>query len=118
MVMPPYWDNKALPKPTQNFIFNFSFIFIENKCLSDAIMRFEKEKKFGKRRVRTRVDRVKKHVPYHQRPWNWCLISVFFHVDYPNQTLVGRVSVNSVCQQGGLFVLSINFGLRVQRPLV
>ncbi len=46
MVMPPYWDNKALPKPTQNFIFNFSFIFIENKCLPDAIMRFEK--KFGK----------------------------------------------------------------------
>ncbi len=42
--MPPYWDNKALPTPTltlpDTFIFNFliiSFIFIENKCLSDAI---------------------------------------------------------------------------------
>ncbi len=50
--MPPYWDNKALPTPTltlpDTFIFNFliiSFIFIENKCLSDAIWDLKREKK-------------------------------------------------------------------------
>ncbi len=49
--MPPYWDNKALPtypNPTRYFIFNFliiSFIFIENKCLSDAIWDLKREKK-------------------------------------------------------------------------
>ncbi len=31
-----------------------------------------------------------------------------FSVDYPNHTLVGGVSVNSLCQQGGLFALSAN----------
>ncbi len=42
--MPPDWGNKAhpytYPNPTRYFIFNFliiSFIFIENKCLSDVI---------------------------------------------------------------------------------
>ncbi len=42
--MPPFGVNKALPTPTRYFISNFfivSFIFIENKCLSNA-MRFEK----------------------------------------------------------------------------
>ncbi len=50
--MPPYWDNKALPTPTltlpDTFIFNFFiifFIFIENKCLSDAIWDLKREKK-------------------------------------------------------------------------
>ncbi len=50
--MPPYWDNKALPTPTltlpDTFIFNFfiiSLIFIENKCLSDAIWDLKREKK-------------------------------------------------------------------------
>ncbi len=51
--MPPYWDNKALPNPTQYFMFNFfiiSFIFIENECLSDAMI-FEKgEKSLAKSR--------------------------------------------------------------------
>ncbi len=49
--MPPYWDNKALPTPTltlpDTFILNFwiiSFIFIENKCLSDAIWDLKREK--------------------------------------------------------------------------
>ncbi len=32
----------------------------------------------------------------------------FFSVDYPNHTLVGGVSVNSLCQQGGLFALRVN----------
>ncbi len=43
--MPPYWDNKAL---TRYFIFNFliiSFIFIENKCLSDVIWDLKRGKK-------------------------------------------------------------------------
>ncbi len=40
---PPY----IYPNPTRYFIFNIliiSFIFIENKCLSDAIWDFEKGK--------------------------------------------------------------------------
>ncbi len=32
----------------------------------------------------------------------------FFNVDYPNHTLVDGVSVNSICQQGGLFAFSVN----------
>ncbi len=33
-------------------------------------MRFEKgERKFGKRQIQTRVDRVKKHMPYYLRHW-------------------------------------------------
>ncbi len=61
--MPPHWVNKALPA-TQYFILNFfiiSFIFIENKCLSDAMWDLKKEKKGG---FQTRVDCVNKHVPY------------------------------------------------------
>ncbi len=40
IIMPPYWDNKALLTPTWYFIFNIliiSLIFIENKCLSNVI---------------------------------------------------------------------------------
>ncbi len=49
--MPPYWDNKALPTPTLTLpdtFFNFliiSLIFIENKCLSDAIWDLKRQKK-------------------------------------------------------------------------
>ncbi len=32
----------------------------------------------------------------------------FFSVDYPNHTLVGGVSVNSLCRQGMLFAISVN----------
>ncbi len=64
-------------------------------------MRFEKgKKKFGKRRARTRVDRVKKHTPYHLLHWNDVKQESFFSVGYPNHTLIGGVSVNSLCQQG------------------
>ncbi len=35
-------------------------------------------------------------------------MSVFCSLDYPNHTLVGGVSVHSLCQQGGLFALSVN----------
>ncbi len=72
--MPPYWYNKALPNPTRYFIFNFliiSFIFIENEMPFRCDMRFEKgEIKLGG--LEPRVDRVKKHVSYHLRDWNWC----------------------------------------------
>ncbi len=58
------------------------------------------EKKFGKRRLRTLADRFKKHMPYHLCHLKLMLNESFFSVDYPNHTLVGRVSVNSLCQQG------------------
>ncbi len=74
--MPPYWDDKALPtyhNPTQYFILNFliiSFIFIENKCLSNVIWDWKGRKKFGKRQILTRVDRIKKYALYHLRHWS------------------------------------------------
>ncbi len=33
---------------------------------------------------------------------------VLCNIVYANQTLVGGASVNSLCQQGGLFALSVN----------
>ncbi len=74
-------------------------------------MRFEKgEKKFGKRQVRTRVDRVKNTMvcALQSAPLKLRTHSRFYNVDYPNHTLVGGVRVNSLCQQGGLFALSVN----------
>ncbi len=87
--MPPYWDNKALPTPTQYFIFNFliiSFIFIKNKCFSDVIWNLKREeKKFAKRQIQTRVDRVKRsslwHTLYHLRHWSWRLLAILCNVD-------------------------------------
>ncbi len=74
--MPPYWDNKALPTPTltlpDTFIFNFliiSFIFIENKRLSDAIWDLKRE---------ALNINIKMHAPYHLHHWNWCWTVVFF----------------------------------------
>ncbi len=53
--MPSYWDNKSLPTSTltlpDTFIFNFliiSFIFIENKCLSDATWDLKKSSAKGR----------------------------------------------------------------------
>ncbi len=76
--MPPYWDNKALPTPTlilpDTFIFNFliiSFIFIENKCLSDALWDLKREKK-NSAKGGIELDLVKKHAPYQLHHWNWC----------------------------------------------
>ncbi len=69
-----YFDYKALdrytnPNHTQNFIFNFSiisFIFIENKCLSDEIWDLQrKKKKFGIRRIQTRVNHIKNNYGTH-----------------------------------------------------
>ncbi len=60
--MPPHWVNKALPA-TRYFILNFLIIsiFIENKCLSDAMWDLKKREK---RWIQTQVDCVNKHVPY------------------------------------------------------
>ncbi len=41
--MPLYWDNKALPTPTQYVIFLIIFLFL-NKCLSDAIWDSKRKK--------------------------------------------------------------------------
>ncbi len=72
--MPPYWDNIT---PTWYFILNvliISFIFIENKSLSDTIWDLKKGKtKFGK----GGFERIKKHAPHHLRHWNWCWIGIF-----------------------------------------
>ncbi len=66
--MPPYKTQTTTTLTINTFIFNFciiSLILIENKCLSDVIWDLKKgEKKVSKRRTRTRVDRVTKHVPY------------------------------------------------------
>ncbi len=70
-------------------------------------MRFEKgEKKFGKRQPRTRVDRFKKGLTTYTTETDAKLASFFFlSVDQLNHTLVGGVSVNSLCQQDWLFAL-------------
>ncbi len=72
-------------------------------------MRFEKEeKKFGKRRARTRVDRGKyMRLTIYATETDAELLS-FFSVDLLNHTLVAVVSLNSLCQQDGLFALSVN----------
>ncbi len=61
--MPPYWDNKALPTPTLTLpdtLFStfliISFIFIENKCLSDAIWYLKREKKVRQKVASNSVD--------------------------------------------------------------
>ncbi len=78
-------------------------------------MRFEKgEKKFSKRRIWTRVDRAEKHVPYIYTTETDVEWVSFCSVDYPNHTLMGRVSVSSLCQQGGLLALSVNVTLSVK----
>ncbi len=110
--MSPYRDNKALPNPTRYFIFNFliiSFIFIENKCLSDAIWDLKREKKSSAKGEFELGSIVSKSMCFTiyatEADVKWVS---FFSVDCPNHTLVGGVSVNSLCQQGGLFALSVN----------
>ncbi len=93
------------PNPNQYFILKMliiSFIFIENKCLSDAIWDLKKgEKKLAKRRIRTRVERVKKSATHalSSVPLQSPSVSVFCNLHQPNPTLVGRVSGNSLCHQ-------------------
>ncbi len=88
--MPPYWDNKALPTPTLTLpyiLFStfwlFSLSLLKNKCFSDCNLEFEKEKKIGKRRIRTRVDRFKRvwHTLYHLHYWSEQLLAVLCNID-------------------------------------
>ncbi len=70
-------------------------------------MRFKKVgKKFDKRQVRTQVDRVNnppaRTLP--SAPLEKMINSCFYHFDYPKRTLVGGVSVNSLCLKAALSV--------------
>ncbi len=108
--MPPYWDNKSLPTPTRYFIFNFliiSFIFIGNKCLSDAIWDLKREKKsLAKGGFELGSIALKSMcLIIYATDTEWASLC---SLDSPNHTLVGGVSVNSLCQQGGLSALSVN----------
>ncbi len=88
---------------SDTFIFNFliiSFIFIENKCHSDEIWdlkRVEKKvwQKAGSRSIASNSMRFTIYTTETDAEW-----ASFFSVDYPNHTLAGGVSVNSLCQQG------------------
>ncbi len=109
---PPY----TYPNPTWYFIFNFLVIsFIENKCLYDVIWDLKREKKNVWQKVDSKpgCSRQKRprHAFYHLRHWSWWVIAIFLLCwlsQSPNHMLVGGVSVNSLCQQGGLFALSVN----------
>ncbi len=48
------------------------------------------------------------HLSIYSTPLKLMLNECVFSVDYPNHTLVGEVTVNRLCQQGGLFALSVN----------
>ncbi len=88
-------DNKCLPKPTLtlpdtlpdtifNFLIIYFYIFIQNKCLSDAIMRSE----MGKKKVWQKagfepgsiVSKSLWYALYHLHHWNQCLPSIFCSV--------------------------------------
>ncbi len=45
---------------------------------------------------------------YHLHHWSYSLIAFFCNIVKLNHMLVGGVRVNSLCQQGGLFALSVN----------
>ncbi len=72
-------------------------------------MRFEKEEKSSAKGRRELGSTVSKYMrlSIYATETDAELLS-FFSVDYPNHTLVGGVSVNSLCQQDGLFALSVN----------
>ncbi len=103
--------NEALPTPTltlpDTLIFNFliiSFIFMENKCLSVVIYLKGRKKSLAKGEFEPGLtaSRRLRYTLYHLRQLS------FIVLNYPNHTLVGRVSVNSLCQQGRVFALSVN----------
>ncbi len=107
--MPPYWYNKALPTPTLTLpdtLFSTFWLF-PLRC----DMRFEKgEKKVWQKASSNQGRSRQKHygMRFTTAPLKLRTHSRFLNVDYPNHTLVGGVRVNSLCQQGGLFALSVN----------
>ncbi len=42
-----------------------------------------------------------RHTLYHLHHWSWWCTAVFYNVDYPNHTLVGRVSVKTSASKAG-----------------
>ncbi len=112
--MPPYWDNKALPAPTLTLpdtLLSTFWLFPSFLLKINAFpMRYEIWKgrkkvrqKAGSNSIASKNTRLTIHATETDMKW----VS-FFSVDYPNHTLLGGVSVNSFCQQGGLFALSVN----------
>ncbi len=96
-----------LHNPTRYFIFNFlmiSFIFIDNKCF--FLMRYEiwkgRKKGSAKGWFEPASRFLQKAHVLSSTPLKHDLLALFFSVDYPNHTLVGGVSVNSLSQQGGI----------------
>ncbi len=109
--MPPYWDNKALSTPTRYFIFNFliiSFILLKIKAFAIWVdLKMEKNNSakggFELGSVASKSIRVTIYATETDVGW-----ASFCSLDSPNHTLVGGVSINSLCQQGGPFALSVN----------
>ncbi len=120
--MPPYWVNKALPTPiltlpdTLFSTFWLFPLFYRKKMPFRCDMKFEK----GEKKVCQKMDsnpgwsHQKAHAPYHlfysgfyTTETDYCPAS-FCSIDWPDHSLVGWVSVNSLSQQGWLFVLSVN----------
>ncbi len=116
--MPPFCNNKALPTPTLTLphtLFSTVWLFPSFLLKINAfLMWFEIWK--GRKKNCQKADSYLswshqnefEHTFYHLRHWIWRQLTVFCNFDQPNHTLVGGVSVNSLCHQGGLFALSVN----------
>ncbi len=92
--MPPYWENKALPTPTLTLCLFPSFLLKINAFPMRYDIWKGRKKVFGSNSGQSRQ---KAHI-----------YTFLKCVDHPNHMLVGGVSVNSLCQQGRLFALSVN----------
>ncbi len=97
---------KALPTPTRYFIFNLfpsSFFFFLNRL--NALYEIWKGRKKVRLKVGSNSGRSRQNV--NALPsvtvTDTNLMFFIFSVDEANHTLVGGVSINSLCQQGGLF---------------
>ncbi len=112
--MPPYWDNKALPTPTLTLpdtLFSTFWLFPSFLLKINAFpMRYEiwKERKKVRQKAGSNSGRSRqKAYALPSMPLTLMLKCLFLVLTIPI-SLVGRVSVNSLCQQGGLFALSVN----------
>ncbi len=93
--------------------------FIENKCLYNEIQDLKREGN------KVQEGGFELGSIASKRPWHTLYLPLelmnyplFYNVDYPNHTLVGGVTVNSLCQQGGLIALSVNKTLLENIPTV
>ncbi len=113
--MPPYWDNKSLPTPSLTLpdtLFSPFYYFINLLKINAFPMPYEiwKGRKLKSAKGRFELGSIVSKCMHFtiyttETDVKW---ACFCSVDYPNHTLVGGVSVNSLCQQGGLFALSVN----------